>query len=119
MLLTPEAQRRNQRQALAATLLVAGTAGWLTWLIPLLWPLLGLCPFTYWWVRRPCLRRIEMMRQPFPEEREEILRAYVAFFLALDEAGKIIEFKVMVRPLKAINLLHAKMRAMLEQMSAQ
>ena len=89
MLLTPEAQRRNQRQALATTLLVAGAAGWLTWLIPLLWPLLGLSPFTYWWVRRPCLRRLEIMQQPFPEEREEILRAHVVFFLALDEPGKI------------------------------
>ena len=39
--------------------------------------------------------------------------------MTFDSAGKIIEFKVMVRPLKAINLLHAKMRAMLEQMSAQ
>lgn len=32
--------------------------------------------------------------------------------------GKISEFKVMVRPLKAINLLHSKMREMLEQLSA-
>ena len=39
--------------------------------------------------------------------------------MTFDDAGKIIEFKVMVRPLKAVNLLHAKMRAMLEQMSAQ
>lgn len=38
--------------------------------------------------------------------------------MTFDEAGKIIEFKVMVRPLKAVNLLHAKMQAMLEQMSA-
>ena len=38
--------------------------------------------------------------------------------MTFDEAGKIIEFKVMVRPLKAVNLLHAKMKAMLEQMSA-
>ena len=38
--------------------------------------------------------------------------------MTFDDAGKIIEFKVMVRPLKAVNLLHAKMRAMLEQMSA-
>jgi len=37
--------------------------------------------------------------------------------MTFDDAGKIIEFKVMVRPLKAINLLHAKMKAMLEQMS--
>jgi hypothetical protein len=29
---------------------------------------------------------------------------------------KIVEFKVMVRPLKAINLLHQKMAAMLESM---
>ncbi len=39
--------------------------------------------------------------------------------MTFDDAGKIIEFKVMVRPLKAVNLLHAKMRAMLEQMSAR
>ena len=35
-----------------------------------------------------------------------------------NDAGQIVEFKVMVRPLKAINLLHAKMREMLEQLSA-
>lgn len=29
--------------------------------------------------------------------------------------GKIVEFKVMVRPLKAINLIHQKMAAMLAQ----
>jgi hypothetical protein len=34
------------------------------------------------------------------------------------EDGRIIEFKVMVRPLKAINMLHEKMRAMLEQMAS-
>jgi hypothetical protein len=32
--------------------------------------------------------------------------------------GKITEFKVMVRPLKGVNMLHGKMREMLEQMSA-
>ena len=37
--------------------------------------------------------------------------------MTFDEAGKIVEFKVMVRPLKAVNLLHAKMKAMLEQLS--
>jgi hypothetical protein len=31
--------------------------------------------------------------------------------------GRIVDFKVMVRPLKAINLLHAKMREMLERMA--
>jgi len=39
--------------------------------------------------------------------------------ITFDDESKIIEFKVMVRPLKAVNLLHAKMRAMLEQMSAR
>ena len=34
--------------------------------------------------------------------------------MTFDDMGKIVEFKVMVRPLKAVNLLHAKMKAMLE-----
>ncbi len=33
-----------------------------------------------------------------------------------DENGKIVDFKVMVRPLKAVNLIHQKMMAMLEGM---
>jgi hypothetical protein len=33
-----------------------------------------------------------------------------------NDAGRIVDFKVMVRPLKAVNLLHAQMRAMLESM---
>jgi hypothetical protein len=37
--------------------------------------------------------------------------------ISFDSDGKIKEFKVMVRPLKAINLLHAKMREMLEHLS--
>ena len=31
-----------------------------------------------------------------------------------NEAGELVEFKVMVRPLKAINLIHQKMAAMLQ-----
>ena len=31
-----------------------------------------------------------------------------------DEEGRIVEFKVMIRPLKAIHLIHQKMAAMLE-----
>ena len=34
--------------------------------------------------------------------------------LAWNEEGKITEFKVMIRPLKAINLIHEKMAAMLQ-----
>lgn len=33
-----------------------------------------------------------------------------------DDEGKIVEFKVMMRPLQAINLMHQKMQAMLEAM---
>jgi len=33
-----------------------------------------------------------------------------------DDEGRITEFKVMIRPLKAINLIHQKMAAMLEAM---
>lgn len=38
--------------------------------------------------------------------------------ISFNEAGEICEFKVMVRPLKAINKLHQKMAQMLEQLSA-
>jgi hypothetical protein len=38
--------------------------------------------------------------------------------LAFADDGRIREFKVMVRPLKAINMLHAKMGAMLESLKS-
>ena len=38
--------------------------------------------------------------------------------LTFDSEGLICEFKVMIRPLKAINLMHGKMMAMLEQLKA-
>ncbi len=36
--------------------------------------------------------------------------------ITFNEAGKIIEFKVMIRPLQAVNMIHAQMQAMLEKM---
>lgn len=33
-----------------------------------------------------------------------------------NDAGRIIEFRVMIRPLQAVNLLHRQMQAMLESM---
>ena len=39
--------------------------------------------------------------------------------LTCDDDGMITEFKVMIRPLQAINLVHAQMKAMLEKMAAQ
>ena len=32
-----------------------------------------------------------------------------------NEAGQIVDFKVMIRPLKAVNLIHQKMAAMLQR----
>lgn len=34
-----------------------------------------------------------------------------------DEDGRIVEFRVMLRPLQAVNIVHEQMRAMLESMS--
>ena len=36
--------------------------------------------------------------------------------ISWNEEGKITEFKVIVRPLQAVNMLHQKMQAMLESM---
>ncbi|MFT5577877.1 MAG: hypothetical protein ACI9WS_000628 [Paraglaciecola psychrophila] len=36
--------------------------------------------------------------------------------MSFNEQGKIVEFKVMIRPLQAINTLHEKMKAMLDTM---
>ncbi len=38
--------------------------------------------------------------------------------ITCDDDGMIIEFKVMIRPLQAINLVHRQMKAMLEQLSS-
>ncbi len=37
--------------------------------------------------------------------------------ITCDDEGRIIEFKVMIRPLQAVNLMHAQMKAMLEKMN--
>ena len=34
--------------------------------------------------------------------------------ITCDDDGRIVEFKVMIRPLQAVNLVHERMRAMLE-----
>lgn len=39
--------------------------------------------------------------------------------MTCDDEGMITEFKVMIRPLQAINLVHAQMGAMLEKMAAE
>ncbi len=37
--------------------------------------------------------------------------------ITCDDDGRIVEFKVMMRPLQAINAVHAQMRAMLQQLA--
>lgn len=37
--------------------------------------------------------------------------------ISWNDDGQICEFKVMIRPLQAVNMLHAQMKAMLEKMS--
>tara|TARA_R110002073_G_scaffold25378_31_gene84309 strand:- start:320 stop:754 length:435 start_codon:yes stop_codon:yes gene_type:complete len=39
--------------------------------------------------------------------------------ISFNEAGKITEFKVMIRPLQAVNLMHEQMKAMLEKMQSK
>jgi hypothetical protein len=38
--------------------------------------------------------------------------------ITCDDDGMIVEFKVMIRPLQAINLVHAQMKSMLEKLSS-
>lgn len=96
MIVTPEANRRNRRQALIAAVLVAWGAALLGWVFAPFWVLLALSPYSYWRVRRLILRRIEVMRLPFPDAWEQILRIDVAFFRALDEIQKA-RFRQLVR----------------------
>ena len=49
----------------------------------------------------------------FETEIDEILVNGVDL-IKWNESGQIVEFKVMLRPLKAINLIHQKMAAMLQ-----
>ncbi len=39
--------------------------------------------------------------------------------ISCNDEGKIIEFRVMIRPLQAVNLLHQQMAAMLEKMQGK
>lgn len=39
--------------------------------------------------------------------------------IRVNDAGRIIEFRVMIRPLQAVNLVHEQMKSMLEAMNPQ
>lgn len=62
------------------------------------------------------VREIAGSRDAVPEFQVEIEGISVngVDMIKWDDEGKIVEFKVMLRPLKAINLIHQKMAAMLQ-----
>jgi Mlc titration factor MtfA (ptsG expression regulator) len=83
MLVTPSTNRQNQNWAVtvaAGTLVAFATLGFF---FP--WYLSGLLlgPVVYWWCRRRNVRRLHVMKQPFPPVWEGILRSRVAYFNAL------------------------------------
>src|SRR5665213_191169 len=88
MLVTPEGNQRNQWHSLAGVGLTAAVVGVVGWFFHPLLLLLMLCPLVYWLLRRRCLRRLAVMKQPFPESWEQILQSRVAFFGVLDKAEK-------------------------------
>jgi Mlc titration factor MtfA (ptsG expression regulator) len=83
MLVTLDGNKRNRHHAFAlagATAVTSGVAGWFCHPVLLS---LGLSPFIYWLVRRRCVRRLRIMKQPFPASWEQVLQSHVAFFRAL------------------------------------
>ena len=75
MLVTPESNNRNQWQAIAAAALAAAIIVAVGWFFPPFLFLLILCPILYWLLRRRCLRRLAVMKQPFPDPWEQILQS--------------------------------------------
>ena len=88
MLVTPENNRRNRNHALALAGVTAVASAVAGWFFPPVLLSLGLCPLIYWLARRRCLRRVRIMRQPFPASWELVLQSHVAFFRALPDHEK-------------------------------
>jgi Mlc titration factor MtfA (ptsG expression regulator) len=88
MLVTPATNRRNRHHALALAGVAAATSVVAGWFFSPVLLALALCPFIYWLVRRRCLRRLKVMRQPFPALWEHILQSHVLFFRSLPDHEK-------------------------------
>jgi Mlc titration factor MtfA (ptsG expression regulator) len=88
MLATPRADQRNRHAALVFGVLPALAALAGGWLYSPCHVLLGLCPLTYWLVRRRFLRRLKVANSPFPPAWEQILETHIAYFRALADADK-------------------------------
>lgn len=86
MLVTSEANRRNRMAAaiLAGSVIAFSIAAgfWNEWC----WLGIPFSALLYWLLRRPTLRRIEVMQTAFPAEWEQGLRSHVEFFRALDDS---------------------------------
>ena len=69
-------------------------------------------PFKY-------IKEVMSGNQAVLEFETELAGKYVngVDIITWNDAGKITEFKVMIRPLQAVNLMHEKMKEMLEALS--
>ncbi len=88
MLVTPGIDRQNRRHALTVSAVVAFVGGAFGWLYPPLLTALVLAPIAYWLLRRRCLRRMAIARQPFHPEWQAVLERRVRFYCALDDAKR-------------------------------
>ncbi|MDV6034023.1 MAG: hypothetical protein F9B45_28810 [Phycisphaera sp. RhM] len=88
MLETPQSVRANHRNAIAIAVVMAATGMLLALASPIWLISLPLSPLAYWWWRRRTLRRLRVMAKPFPSELESALQQHVAYFRALDDAGR-------------------------------
>ncbi len=60
---------------------------------------------------------LEFETTMFDPERERRAVVNGVDIITCDDEGLIVEFKVMLRPLQAVNLVHASMRSLLESMN--
>ena len=88
MLITPERNRRNRWRAVVLAGFFAVVAGIGGYFYPLVLLAVPLGAVVYWLARRRCLRRMEVMKRPFPPAWEVILQTHVAYFNALNDADK-------------------------------
>jgi Mlc titration factor MtfA (ptsG expression regulator) len=88
MLITPERNHRNRRLAVVLAGLFAVAAGIGGYFYPLALLAVPLGAVVYWLARRRCLRRMDVMKRPFPPAWEVILQTHVAYFNALNDADK-------------------------------
>ena len=88
MLVTLAIDRHNRRYALAVSAAVAVAGGLSAWFYPPLVVSLALVPVAFWLIRRRCVRRMAVVRRPFPPQWGEVLEHRVRFYRSLDDAQR-------------------------------